>query len=488
MEILVKSDSIENLSTSCLVIFVPASHDLSQVEYLKNINCKMLTSVIEQNDLNKKLGSTLFIPVPLTKTIKRVMLVSIGTEPLSLETTFDIIDTTVNALAKLSIADVALCLEGLKNSEFFYWHCKYLSQTLIESTYKFNYFTKNKEKIKLKKALIIYSNPTEISNQINVGIGIGEGMNAAKELGNMPGNVCTPSWLESKAKDFVKNNKKFSINTLNEKDMAKLNMNSFLSVAKGSDEPAKLIVIEYKNSKPKDAPHVLLGKGITFDSGGISLKPGARMDEMKYDMCGAASVMGVMHMLAKLQPSINVIGVIASAENMPSGKASKPGDVVTSMSGKTIEILNTDAEGRLVLCDALTYIEKFKPKDVIDIATLTGACIVALGHHTSGLISNNKDLSHELVSLSQLCKDTVWELPTGKNYDKQLESNFADLANIGGPSAGTITAGCFLQKFATTFRWAHLDIAGTAWKSGKEKGATGRPVALLSNYLLSKSQ
>ena len=261
-------------------------------------------------------------------------------------------------------------------------------------------------------------------------------------------------------------------------------MHSLLSVAAGSDQPAKLIVLEYKGGSKNDAPIALVGKGITFDTGGISLKPGAGMDEMKFDMCGAASVLGTFRTLLELDLSINVVGVIAASENMPNGNATKPGDIVTSMSGQTIEILNTDAEGRLVLCDALTYTERFKPKTVIDIATLTGACVIALGNHASGLFSNRDELAQALLKAGQEANDRAWHMPLWDEYQKQLDSNFADMANIGGREAGSVTAACFLSRFAKKFAWAHLDIAGTAWKSGGAKGATGRPVPLLVQYLL----
>ena len=265
-------------------------------------------------------------------------------------------------------------------------------------------------------------------------------------------------------------------------------MGSFLSVSKGSIEPGKMIVLQYNGGNSGDAPLVLVGKGITFDTGGISLKPGAAMDEMKFDMTGAASVLGAMRACVMMQLPINLVCVVAAAENMPGGKASKPGDIVTSMSGLTIEILNTDAEGRLVLCDALTYVERFKPFAVIDVATLTGACITALGHHTSGLLSNNDSLANEVFQAGEQASDAVWRLPMNDKYQDQLKSNFADMANIGGAPGGTITAACFLSRFTANYPWAHLDIAGTAWRSGAAKGATGRPVPLLCQILLNHAK
>ena len=313
-------------------------------------------------------------------------------------------------------------------------------------------------------------------------------MNAARQLGNMPANLCTPTYLAEHAKALTKGQAKFTTSVLNEAQMAKLKMGSLLSVSAGSDEPGKLIVIKYQGAKATAKPVVLVGKAVTFDSGGISLKPGGGMDEMKYDMCGGASVMGVMHALIETQLPINVVAIIPAVENMPNGNATKPGDVVTSMSGQTIEVLNTDAEGRLILCDALTYADRFKPDTVIDIATLTGAVIGALGKETAGLLSNNDELATDLLSSGLRSGDRAWRLPLYEEYDQLLKSNFADIANIGGPQAGTITAACFLGRFTKKYKWAHLDVAGTAWLSGAQKGSTGRPVPILMDYLRSKAK
>ena len=324
-------------------------------------------------------------------------------------------------------------------------------------------------------------------NGLREGIAIANGMELAKRLGNLPGNVCTPRFLGDQAKTLAKEFK-LGVEVLEGKQLDKLNMGSFLSVARGSYEPARLIVLKYQGAGKNTAPHVLVGKGITFDSGGISLKPGAAMDEMKFDMCGAASVFGTLRAIAELKPKINVIGVVPACENMPSGRANKPGDIVTSMSGQTIEILNTDAEGRLILCDALTYVERFKPASVIDIATLTGACVVALGNVNSGLFSTDETLATDLVRASKTMMDPAWRLPLDDEYGDQLKSNFADMANIGIPgNAGAVVAASFLARFTKEYPWAHLDIAGTAWKGGAAKGATGRPVPLLTKFLLEKA-
>lgn len=312
------------------------------------------------------------------------------------------------------------------------------------------------------------------------------GMNLAKEWANRPANYATPTLLAGAAQQLGKLNN-IKVEVLGPKEVSKLGMGSFMGVAQGAHEPLRFIVLHYHGAPRSTAPVVLIGKGITFDTGGISIKPAADMDEMKFDMCGAASVLGVFRTLADLQPAINVVGLIPACENMPDGRAVKPGDVLTSMSGQTIEVLNTDAEGRLVLCDALTYAERFKPSAVIDIATLTGACVVALGGIRTGLFSPNDELAQALVTAGDKAMDPCWRLPLDDDYAEGLKSNFADVANIGGRAGGAITAAKFLQRFAGSFPWAHLDIAGTAWKSGSAKGATARPVPLLVNYLLSQA-
>lgn len=315
------------------------------------------------------------------------------------------------------------------------------------------------------------------------GLAIANGMDLTKDLGNLPPNICTPTYLAQTAKQLAKDFA-LKVEVLGRKEIEALKMGAFLAVTQGSVTPPQFIVIRHQGASSKEAPVVLVGKGITFDTGGISLKPGEGMDEMKYDMCGAASVLGTMRAIAELKLKRNVIGVIPTCENMPSGHATRPGDIVTSMSGQTIEILNTDAEGRLILCDALTYVERFKPAAVIDIATLTGACVIALGAVHSGLFSRDDDLAENLLSAGRQAQDTAWRMPLDAAYQEQLKSNFADMANIGGRPAGSVTAACFLARYTEAYPWAHLDIAGTAWKSGAAKGATGRPVPLLVNYLL----
>lgn len=319
------------------------------------------------------------------------------------------------------------------------------------------------------------------------GQAIAAGVTFARGLANRPGNHCTPTYLADQAKKLGKDHE-LKVEVLDRKELEKLGMGAFLAVAQGSHEPPRFIVARYNGAPKAQAPVVLVGKGITFDTGGISIKPAAEMDEMKFDMGGAASVLGTLRAVVELKPKVNLVVIVPSCENMPDGRAVKPGDVVTSMSGQTIEILNTDAEGRLILCDALTYAERFKPAVVVDVATLTGACVVALGHLNSGLFSPDDALADELLAASRAALDPAWRMPLDDEYADGLKSNFADMGNVGPRAGGAITAAMFLKKFTGKYRWAHLDIAGTAWKSGAAKGATGRPVPLLTHFVLSQAR
>ena len=319
------------------------------------------------------------------------------------------------------------------------------------------------------------------------GRGIAAGIALARDCADRPGNHCTPSYLAERAREIARGAGRIKVEVLERKDAEKLGMGCFLAVARGSEEPPKFVVLRYQAAAKAEAPVVLVGKGITFDSGGISIKPAAAMDEMKFDMGGAASVLGVFRALADLQPRLNVVGLIPACENLPSGRAVKPGDVVTSLSGQTVEILNTDAEGRLILCDALTYAERFAPASVIDMATLTGACVIALGHVRSGLFSADDALAGALLAAGEAAGDPAWRMPLDDDYAKGLDSRYADVANVADRAGGAITAAKFLQRFAGKAAWAHLDIAGSAWRTGKAKGATGRPVALLMHYLLARA-
>jgi leucyl aminopeptidase len=383
-----------------------------------------------------------------------------------------------------------LTLEDVPGSSPYYL-ARYSAETLGDVLYRFTEMKSGRK----KKPLALSSFGHSIAKRgdaakANLGAehgdGVAHGVRVAKDLGNLPANVCTPSYLARIARKLATGNGRLTTQVLNESDMKRLGMGSLLSVTAGTVEPGKLIVMKYRGAGSA-APIALVGKGVTFDTGGISLKPGPAMDEMKFDMCGAAGVIGTMAAVARMKLPINLNVIVPAVENMPGGKATKPGDIVKSMSGQTIEILNTDAEGRLILCDALTYTRRFKPDTVIDVATLTGACVIALGAHRTAIMSNSDDLRNEIFAAGDAAGDHGWPMPLGDEYAAQLKSNFADMANIGGPGGGAVTAGCFLGKFTDGLNWAHLDIAGTAWKSGSRKGATGRPVPMLSQLLLERS-
>lgn len=492
------TSSLTTLKTDCLIvpIFENAKGKAKKTTSLSgiasdidNAMSKLLTSLLKEEDLSCANGKTLFIHQPQGISAKRLLLVGAGSE-LTLESLNTWLSATAKALKGVNVKKATFALQDA----FEYLDANILglqcSRHLVSASYAYTETRSEPSKanpIKQVEVLVATKDQAKTTSDALVkGGAMGQGMNVAKELGNLPGNICTPTYLANLAKKLAKDYKSLSASVLSEAQMKTLKMGSFLSVSAGSEQPAKLITMEHKGGKKGDKPIVLVGKGVTFDSGGISLKPGARMDEMKYDMCGAASVFGTMKAISELNLPINVVGLVGATENMPSGKATKPGDIVTSMSGKTIEILNTDAEGRLVLCDVLTYAGKFKPKAVIDIATLTGACVVALGSHATGLYSNKDDFAEELLDAGQSVFDRAWHMPMWSEYNKQLDSPFADMQNIGGPEGGSVTAACFLSRFTEDYTWAHLDIAGTAWNSGANKGATGRPVSMLTQYLLNQ--
>jgi leucyl aminopeptidase len=487
----------ELLATACdcLVVPVYASAKLGKTgKKLDQLSKGALGRILRMDDIEGKPGQALLVHQPEGIKARRLLLLGCGEKDACTVKDFHkAVDSLLATVAKTSIRNVGLLTEDVTVADHdSNWLLRQLAQRCITSAYRYTTTrgkAKKDDKAGLKKLLVSSAaNKASAQRALKEGKAIGTGMNAARQLGNLPGNICTPSYLASQARALARKHAKLTTKVLNEKQMAALGMGALLSVSAGTRQPARFIIMEYRGTTRNSQPQVLVGKGITFDSGGISLKPGAAMDEMKFDMCGAASVIGAMTTLTELSLPINVIGIVASAENMPGGSATKPGDVVTSMSGKTIEILNTDAEGRLVLCDALTYAERYKPSAVIDVATLTGACIIALGHTATGLFSNNEELANKLLSAGETVHDRAWQLPIWDDYKAQLDSNFADLANIGGRGAGSITAAVFLSQFAEKYPWAHLDIAGTAWNSGKEKGATGRPVALLGQYLLDCSK
>ena len=490
MEYTCKTAQPNQLKSDCAVAFIALNSTLSPLAQSLDSDCGgALSRIIKSGDLKAEAGSSAWLYPQNTKYTRLLIIVTGKTaDALEEKESRTVIEAAAKVLSASNAKHAVIHCDELtiinRNNE---WLAHTLTLNLEYANYRYT-TTKPQHKPlpSISKITLAHQNSSALSAHkkgIASGKALALGINAARELGNLPGNICTPTYLAEQALALGKNSNQLSVKILETADMQKLGMGSLLSVAAGSATPPKLIVMEYKGKASK-APHVLVGKGITFDTGGISIKPGLGMDEMKFDMCGAASVLGVMHTLVEAHAPVHVIGVIAAAENMPSGTATKPGDVVTSMSGQTIEILNTDAEGRLVLCDALTYVERFKPKSVVNIATLTGACVIALGNHASGLFSNTQELADKLLESGKQVHDRAWQMPLWDEYQKGLDSNFADMANVGGREGGSITAACFLSRYTKNYPWAHLDIAGTAWHSGSNKGATGRPVALLVHYLL----
>ncbi|MDX9951658.1 MAG: leucyl aminopeptidase [Methylophilaceae bacterium] len=495
MEFSIKSGNPEKQRSDCLVVGVYESRKLSvAAEALDTASNGYLTTVLKRGDLAGKAGSTLMLHSVPGLPAERVLLVSLGKERELDEKHYrQAVRASVKAVNSSGAADaVSFLAEIAVRKHDIGWRVAQLAEVALDAVYKFDQMKGKAAKDKktdapkgIRKLVINVASREEIK-AAEAGLGHGKavaaGVSLAKDLGNLPPNVCTPTYLAEQAKALSKAYD-MQLQVLDRAELEKLGMGSFLGVSQGSRQPPKLIVLQHKKGKKGQKPVVLVGKGITFDTGGISLKPGAEMDEMKYDMCGAASVLGTFKAIAEMALPINAVGIIPACENMPDGNAIKPGDILTSMSGQTIEVLNTDAEGRLILCDALTYAERFEPAAVVDIATLTGACVIALGHHLSGLFSNHDALARELLAAGESAQDRAWHMPMLEDYQGQLDSNFADMANIGGRAAGSITAACFLSRFADKYDWAHLDIAGTAWKSGKEKGSTGRPVPLLTEFL-----
>lgn len=499
MKTALKTSNPVRLVTDCLVIAVAAKNKFSpEAQEIDIASGKRLSSVLENGDFDGSLGTSLMLQGLEGVKAKRVLLVGCGDKAkLSLKEARKLVVSIAKSLLSSQAKDAHLALASLALvGADHYWLAERLAQELEDASYSYSTTKSTKAKASALKSISLAApkgtSKAKIDTAFANGVATGRGINCAKELGNLPGNICTPTYLAQQAIDLAKGNRALTVKVLSEKQMSRLGMGSLLSVSAGSSQEAQLIVMEYKGAKVKPkadrpAPHMLVGKGITFDTGGISLKAGAAMDEMKFDMCGAASVIGTMAAVVEMALPIDIVAIVAAAENMPSGKATKPGDVVTSMSGLTIEILNTDAEGRLVLCDALTYGERYKPASVIDVATLTGAAVATFGSHVSAMLSNDDALAAELSDCGNASLDQVWQLPLHDEYQHLLDSNFADIANIGGPRAGTITAACFLSRFTKKFKWAHLDIAGSAWNSGAAKGATGRPVSLLLEYVRRKA-
>ena len=492
MEFSTKAGSPDRIKCGCVIVGVYADRKFTPAASLVDAASNgALSNAARSGDMPARRGGTLMLAGLSGILAERVLVVGLGKQDElqykgyaeAVRAAVKALDTTGAGNALFTLAEVPIPARSVADN------IKSAVVVARETVYRFDQLKSKKDDAGFLKKLIFpvdKAGAAEIETALAEGVALANGMDLTRTLGNLPGNVCTPTYLADTAKKLARD-WKLKIEVLDARQMEALKMGSLLSVAKGSVEAPKLIVLTHAGGKSKDAPVVLVGKGITFDSGGISLKPGEAMDEMKYDMCGAGSVLGTLRAIAEMKLKLNVVGVIPTCENMPAGNANKPGDIVTSMSGQTIEILNTDAEGRLILCDALTYAERFKPAAVVDIATLTGACVIALGHVNSGLFANNDDLANELLAASRAANDAAWRMPLDDDYQEQLKSNFADMANIGGRPGGSVTAACFLSRYTKNYHWAHLDIAGTAWKSGPAKGATGRPVPLLTAFLKARA-
>jgi leucyl aminopeptidase len=492
VEFSIKSGSPERIRAGCIVIGVFEPRKLTSAgAALDRAARGQLSAVLKRGDMDGKPGTTLMLQQLPRIAAARVLLVGLGRERDFDDDKFrTAVGKAVAALKQTGVTDAVLSLSASVKQRDIAWRAAQAAIAATDATYRFDRMKSKHESARgVRHLTLLVSDHSELAagqTGLNQGAAMAHGMSLAKDLGNLPGNVCTPAYLAQAARLLAKEYK-LGVQVLERKDMEKLGMGSLLSVARGSHEPPKLIVLKYDGGKRGEKPYALVGKGVTFDTGGISLKPAPEMDEMKFDMCGAASVLGTLRAVAELKLPINVVGIVPATENMPGGAATKPGDIVTSMAGLTVEILNTDAEGRLILCDALTYAERFEPQAVVDIATLTGACVIALGHVACGLFANDDALAADLLAAGQSTRDRAWHLPLWEDYQEQLKSNFADFANIGGRPAGSVTAACFLARFTKKYKWAHLDIAGVAWKSGAAKGATGRPVPLLTQYLIDRA-
>ncbi len=493
MEFNTKFATPEKHQVACVAAGVFESRKLSgAADALDKAAHGQIRELLRSGDMDGKLGSTRLLYRVRGVAAERVLLVGLGREKEFGEKEYrDGARAALAAVQETGARDACLYFAELQvPGRDAAWKARQLVLAAADITYRFDRMkSKKAEETSLVHVAIaaVSKRDAALERGMREGSAIAAGMMLARDLGNLPANVCTPTYLAD-ASVKLGREWKLAVEVLEQKDMEKLRMGSLLSVTKGSHEPPKFVILRYAGAGRKDRPVVLVGKGITFDTGGISIKPSADLDQMKFDMCGAASVLGTLRAAAELGLKLNIVGLVPACENMPGGAATKPGDIVTSMSGQTIEILNTDAEGRLILADALSYAERFEPQAVVDIATLTGACVVALGHVCSGLFANKDDLAEELQAAGAESRDRVWRLPLWEDYQEQLKSNFADFANIGGRAAGSVTAACFLSRFTRKYDWAHLDIAGTAWKSGKEKGATGRPVPLLTTFLIKRAE
>ncbi|RUO30055.1 leucyl aminopeptidase [Aliidiomarina sedimenti] len=495
MEFNVKSGSPEKQRSACIVVGVFEPRRLSPAaEQLDTVSDGYISNLLRRGDLEGKAGQMLLLHNVPNILSERVLLVGCGKERELDERQYkQIISKTIANLNETGSMEAICFLSELHvKGRDTYWKVRQAVEAAHSSLYTFNQLKTKKEEPRRPLRKLVFNVPTrrELNlgeRAINHGLAVSKGVHLCRDAGNMPPNICNPEWLAEQAENVAENYTNLRVERVEREQMAELGMNAYLAVSQGSANPPVMTLMHYQGASDDKAPIVLVGKGLTFDSGGISIKPSEAMDEMKYDMGGAAGVLGTMQALAELQLPINVIGVLAGCENMPDGKAYRPGDVLTTMSGQTVEVLNTDAEGRLVLCDALTYVERFNPESVVDLATLTGACVIALGAHASAVLSSHNPLAHELINAGEQSSDRAWRLPLWDEYQDMLDSPFADMTNLGGRPAGTITAACFLSRFTKKYQWAHMDIAGTAWQGGKNKGSTGRPVPLLTQFLLSRA-
>ena len=496
MEFSVKSGSPEKQRSACIVVGVYEPRRLSGIaEQLDKISEGYISNILRKGDLEGKPGQMLLLHHVPNVLSERVLLVGCGKERELDERQYkQIIAKTINTLNETGSMEAVCFLSELHvKSRDIYWKVRQAVETTNDSLYSFDALKSSKGETRRPLRKLVFNVPTRRElpfgeRAIEHGNAVSEGMHLCRDVANMPPNICNPAYLASQARQMAEQYDRLDVTTVGEEQMAELGMNSYLAVGRGSANESIMTIMKYAGAENSDdQPIVLVGKGLTFDSGGISLKPGEAMDEMKYDMGGAAGVIGAMKTLCEMNLPINVIGVLAGCENMPGGNSYRPGDILTTMSGQTVEVLNTDAEGRLVLCDALTYVERFDPELVIDTATLTGACVIALGKHASGLFSSHNPLAHELQNAGDQSGDRAWRMPLWDDYQEMLDSPFADFTNLGGRPAGSITAACFLSRFTKKYNWAHLDVAGTAWNSGKNKGSTGRPVPILSQFLLNRS-
>ena len=491
MQFTIKPLVTDKLRTQCLVLPVQNGKLTATGSEVDGRLDKALTAALKSGDLAKKAGSTLLLRSP--GAIGRVVLVSLGEgDEVSEKQYQEAARAAMRTVMGTGAAEATICLQEVAVAQReLRWRLGHAVLATRELAYRFDQFKSSKDNnVPSQLAEVVFAVPKDAAAAARAEVermqALADGIDLTKDLGNLPANVCNPAYLADQARRLARRFK-LKCEVLEQKQMAALKMGSFLAVGQGSSNPPKMVVLHYNGASAKQAPVVLVGKGITFDTGGISLKPAAEMDEMKYDMSGAGTVLGVVQAVAQMKLKVNLVGVIAAAENMPSGTATRPGDIVTTMSGQTVEILNTDAEGRLVLCDALTYVERFKPAAVVDIATLTGACVVALGHYHAGLFSPDDALADRLSAAGKDMSDTCWRMPLDDAYQESLRSPFADMGNIGGRAGGAVTAACFLSRFTKAYPWAHLDIAGVAWKSGTNKGASGRPVGLLTRYLMDQA-